>query len=191
MKKQNLKLTLSIIACIIVGALIATGIILSLLSYSYSWNNRVDLIYVPQEAKLLFEGTAGDSQFVAQAENGAFDNGFWEIPTKDTTFTQNNNKVTISLKFTNKCTSRLKVSISGIHFDSKKRFDTTLTKNNIEQQISENNTDKTGEYTFYLEYFEDTVTIDLNYTLTEQTVRISGDTTDRQILAIRIDNAEQ
>ena len=187
MEKRRLKLALSIVSLVIVATLIVVGVVLSLISYKYSWNNRVDLVYVPQEAKLTIEGTAGGSTFVANAENGEFDHSFWEIPDVDTTFTQNNKKITINFKFTNKCTSKLKITISGIHYDSKKRFETTvLDGSNLPLSVSRQ-PDGTGECQITLESYQSVSVVNLCYELKEQTVKISGDANDKQNLSIRVD----
>jgi FlaG/FlaF family flagellin (archaellin) len=189
MEKRRLKLALSIVSLMVVITLIATGVALSLISYKYSWNNRVDLEYVPQEAKLTIEGSAGDSSFVANADNGQFDNGFWEIPNADTTFTQNNKKITISFKFTNKCTSKLKVTISGIHYDSKKRFETTVLDGSNFPISVNRQPDGTGECQITLESYQSVSIVNLCYELKEQTVKITGDANDKQNLIIKVDEA--
>lgn len=192
MEKRKLKLALSIAAVVVVVCLIVTGVIFSFLSYNFSWNNRVDLVYIPDEAKLNFKGTVGTSRFVAQAENGEFDYNFWNIPDEETTFTQNRKKITITLEFTNLCNKRLVVTISGIHFDAKQRFDTYATDgSNLPIQLTKQ-PDGTGECQLYLEIYEttgSTATINLNYELTEETVRINGTSEDKQTLAIRVDLA--
>lgn len=190
MEKRRLKLALSIVSLVIVATLIVVGVVLSLISYKYSWNNRVDLVYVPQEAKLTIEATAGDSSFVANAENGDFDHSFWEIPDVDTTFTQNNKKITISFKFTNKCTSKLKVTISGIHFDSKKRFETTVLDGTNFPLTTSRQPDGTGECQIILESYQSVSVVNLCYELKEETVRITGEASDNQNLSIRVDKVE-
>lgn len=190
MEKRKLKLALSIVSLIVVATLIGVGVTLSLISYKYSWNNRVDLEYVPPEAKLTIQGTAGESSFTANADNGQFDNDYWEIPNVDTTFTQNNKKITISFRFTNKCTSKLKVTISGIHYDAKKRFETTVLDGSNLPLLVNRQPDGTGECQITLENYESVSVVNLCYELKEETVRIVGDANDKQNLSIRVDTID-
>lgn len=194
MKNQTFKLVMTIISTIIVVALITFGIVISLLSFKYNWNSRVDLIYVPQDVTLRFEGKINDNTFIASAENGSFDNTVWEIPQHDTTFSRNKLTITINLKFINKCSSNLQIVIAGIHFDNQNRFETYLTDENdvrIESSEITKQADGTGIFTTILAGgLDEQTSINLNYTLKETTVPIVGNENDRQNLAISISNVE-
>ena len=194
MKKTNWKIAISIIAILMVLELIATGVVIALLSYRYAWNTRLDMpIYVPQDVKLVFEGAAGNDTFTSIADEGSFDKSSWQISQSETTFTKTKSDIQITLKFVNKCASTLSITISGIHFDQEKRFDTYLTDGQ-DQIIDPSNVfiqaDGTGEYTFLLAAgLDQEAVVNLNYKHIEKTVPIEGDENDQQILTLSIDRA--
>ena len=195
MKKTNAKLAMTIISIVLVLLLIIFGIVLTFISYKYSWNTKIHMTYVPQEVALQFEGTVNDKTFISKAENGEFDKPSWEIEQADTTFSVNKQTIQISLKFINKCSSDLSIVISGIHYDSQNRFETYLTDEDdirINNQFIVKQADGTGVYVASLEGGLDNYTvINLNYTLIEKTVPIKGEEKDKQILSVAIDYASE
>lgn len=195
MKNVKLKLSLTIIAVIIVLALLAFGIYSIFIGFKYNWNTRVDLEYVPQEVTLRFEAKVNDNEnvFISNAADGKFDNSHWLIASEDTTFTKTNQTITISLKFVNKCSSDLLIKINGIHYDSLNRFSTYLTNEQgslIDNTLITKNVDGTGQFVTTLSGgVDEFVVINLNYTLIETSVPITGTDTDKQYLSIAIDLA--
>ena len=201
MKNVKFKIVVTVLSILLVLAMLAFGIYATVVGFKYSWNTRLDLVYVPQEVTLRFEAkvkdndnnSENDNVFISNAADGAFDNSQWQISQEETTFSRDRQTITINLVFINKCSSDLLIKISGIHYDADKRFSTYLTDEEgtvIDDLLITKNADGTGEYVTTLTGgLDQRVEINLNYSLIETSIPITGEDYDKQYLAISIDLA--
>lgn len=180
------RLILSITSSFLVVILIALGVTSIFASNKFIWNSNVEIKNEGQNLNFQIDGLINGAQsFNAISENGVIDNTNWEIPSSHTTFTKNNKTVIIQFVFTNKSSTELKISITGILIDSLGRFVTEATnESNMELEITKISANSGSLETILDGGIGKTKVINLNYTLINTNIPITGETTDTQSLLI-------